>query len=65
MLYELAYSKDQSKPYRPHTDLKKTAKNRTDQMLYGLAYFKDQFKPYRPHTDLQKTAQKPYRPNVI
>ena len=27
MLHELAYTKDQFKPYRPHTDLQKTAEN--------------------------------------
>ena len=27
MLYGLAYTKDQFKPYRPHTDLQKTAEN--------------------------------------
>ena len=62
MLYGLADTKDQFKPYRPP---EKKQKTHTNQMLYGLAYTKDQFKPYRPHTDLQKTPQNPYRQNVI
>ena len=65
MLYGLAYTKDQFKPHRPHTDLQKTAETHTDQMLCELAYTKNQFKPYQPHTDLQKTPQNPNRLNAI